>query len=328
MSGFDDLERRLNDASGFDPDVFAAHELVLGRVGDIRRRRRTAATTGLAMCVLLLGTAFAMTIANRGNGNLRSAATEPTEATALVGTSSSSTSPTSPTTSSSTSSTTEPVSTTSSPATSEATTTSTATTSAPENETTTPTTSTRSPVIEPNNGSHVPAPATTAVHRRPPATPSPATTLPPATAEPATTLPETTESTTTGPTTTGPTTTGPTTTGPTTTAEVHDDDQAGSGTTVAGTSTPGNATTTTAATPPADQAATVFSSLPDGNSITVKLQAGSLVLLVSTPAGGFAEHGVETSGDRVSVRFEGQSSEVTITVRIVGGHMSPQYETN
>ncbi len=318
MSGFDDLERRLNDASGSDPDVFAAHELVLGRVGDIRRRRRTAATTGLAMCVLLLGTAFAMTIANRGNGNLRSAATEPTEATALVGTSSSSTSPTSPTTSSSTSSTTEPITTTSSPATSEAATTSTATTSAPENETTTPTTSSRSPVIEPNNGSHVPAPATTAVHRRPPATPSPATTLPPATAEPATTSPETTESTTTE----------STTTESTTTAEVHDDDQAGSGTTVAGTSTPGNATTTTAATPPADQAATVFSSLPDGNSITVKLQSGSLVLLVSTPAGGFAEHGVETSGDRVSVRFEGQSSEVTITVRIVGGHMSAQYETN
>jgi hypothetical protein len=287
MSEFDDLSRRLNDASGSEPDVFAAHEHVLRRVGAIRRRRRVAATAAVGMCLLFVGTAFAMGIGNRGTRSVRTAATEQTNAPELGGAATSSTNVSTSTT------TIEPTTTLAPTTTLEPSTTIEPSTTLPEAETTTPVLTTLSLVVEPNNGSHVPAPATTAPRHQPTTTPPPATSSPAieptTTAEPTTT----TESTTTAPVATEPET-----------------------------------ESTNSAVPPADQPPALFSSLPDGNSITVRLQGGALVLVSSSPAPSFVGDGTDITAERIRVRFRGPSAEVTITVRIVGGQMVGKYETS
>lgn len=91
----------------------------------------------------------------------------------------------------------------------------------------------------------------------------------------------------------------------------------GSGTTAPGTST---SVAPTTAAPPAPVTST-YSGI--GGSITVRLQAGTLSLLSTQPAAGYAVTETRTEADRVEVRFHDGDRETRIRVELVGGAMQP-----
>ncbi|MDP2290187.1 MAG: hypothetical protein Q8M22_03310 [Actinomycetota bacterium] len=80
------------------------------------------------------------------------------------------------------------------------------------------------------------------------------------------------------------------------------------------------ASTSPATTPPAPVTQT-FSGV--GGSVTVRMQNGTLTLVSSSPATGFAADVRKASGDRVEVRFESAAHRTEIRIDLVGGSMVP-----
>lgn len=95
-------------------------------------------------------------------------------------------------------------------------------------------------------------------------------------------------------------------------------------------STPVSSTPTTTATTPASTSPTTTPPAPVtqtfsgvGGSVTVRMQNGTLTLVSSSPAAGFAADVRKASGDRVEVRFESSAHRTEIRIDLVGGSMVP-----
>jgi hypothetical protein len=78
--------------------------------------------------------------------------------------------------------------------------------------------------------------------------------------------------------------------------------------------------------PPTKPVTQTFSS--DGGSIIVTLQNGRLALGPVNPAPGYTEHGRDVSDDSIEVEFESDTTKWTIRVRIVGGVMSGNVDSD